>query len=126
MVAGSLKLSGNGRRGNMNWETRRKTMSGDYESELAAWKARHGISDSKEQVNQDELLMAAEESRAKGKCWCFGCDKHMPIREMKLITRSVDPYCQYDEAEGDYIPKDCRVRMCPACYEEHYGQNAPS
>jgi len=38
-------------------------------------------------VNQDELLMSVEESQAKGKSWCFGCDKHMPIREMKLITR---------------------------------------
>lgn len=86
---------------------------------LEAWKLRHGI-DPKRDVNQDELLMSVEESRAKGKSWCFGCDKHMPIRDMKLITRRDDPYLQYDEGETDYIKKDCRVRMCPPCYKENY------
>ena len=89
---------------------------------MAAWKARHGVGYSRD-VNQDELLMAAEESQAKGKAWCMGCDKHMPIREMKLITRSIDAYKQIDENPGDYIAKSNRVRMCPACFEEEYGQN---
>lgn len=91
--------------------------------EMAAWKAKHGL-DSMKETNQDELLMAAEESQAKGKAWCMSCDAHMPIREMKLITRSIDPYKQTFEGEGDYIPKGDRVRMCPKCFEEEYGQNA--
>ena len=75
------------------------------------------------EMNQDELRMASEESQAEGKAWCFGCDKHMPIKEMKLITRRVDPYLQCDEGETDYIKKYFRVRMCPPCYDEKYGQN---
>jgi len=86
---------------------------------LDEWKARHGI-DPKRDVNQDELLMSVEESRSKEKSWCLGCDKHMPVREMKLITRSTDPYVQIDEGETDYIAKTNRIRMCPACYKEQY------
>ncbi len=97
-------------------------MPNEYEIKLQEWKERHGVGYMRD-TNQDELLMAAEESQAKGKSWCFGCDKEMPIREMKLITRSVDAYVQYDEGETDYIAKDCRVRMCPPCYDEHYGHN---
>jgi hypothetical protein len=93
-----------------------------YESDLAAWKVRHGI-DPTRPVNQDELLMSVEESRSKAKSWCFGCDKEMPVREMKLITRSVDPYVQIDEGETDYIEMDCRVRMCPPCFDEKYSRN---
>lgn len=95
----------------------------EYDQQLAEWKRRNGI-DPTRAVNQDELLMTAEESQSKETSWCLGCDKEMPVREMKLITRSVDAYVQYDEGETDYIKKDCRVRMCPACYDEEYGQNA--
>jgi hypothetical protein len=86
---------------------------------LDEWKARHGI-DPKRVVNQDELLMSVEESRSKEKSWCLGCDKHMPVREMNLITRSTDPYVQIDEGETDYIAKTNRIRMCPVCYKERY------
>lgn len=86
---------------------------------LDEWKMRHGINP-KRDVNQDELLMSVEESRAKGTSWCFGCDNEMPIREMKLITRSVDPYLQIDESEGYYIANLNRVRMCPACFQANY------
>lgn len=86
---------------------------------LDEWKLRHGI-DPKRDVNQDELLMSVEESRSKEKSWCLGCDKHMPVREMKLITRSTDPYVQIGEGETDYITKSNRIRMCPACYKEQY------
>jgi hypothetical protein len=89
--------------------------------EMAAWKTRHGINPGRD-VNQDELLMAAEESQAKGKAWCLGCDKHMPIREMKL-TRRIDAYKQIDEGPTDYIAKGNRVRMCPACFDKEYGPN---
>lgn len=86
---------------------------------LEAWKLRHGINP-KRDVNQDELLMSVEESRSKEKSWCLGCDKHMPVREMKLITRSTDPYVQIDEAGTDYIANRNRIRMCPACYKDEY------
>lgn len=89
-----------------------------YEQEIAEWKARHGLP--KEHVNQDELLMAAEESRSKEKCWCMGCGNEMPVKEMKLVTRSIDPYLQIDESESDYIRADERVRMCPECFKERY------
>lgn len=76
----------------------------EYDQQLAEWKSRHGINPD-HAVNQDELLMAVEESAAKGKHWCFGCDVRFPIRDMKLITRSIDPYLQCDEGETDYIAK---------------------
>jgi hypothetical protein len=96
-------------------------MSGEYEAELAAWKAKHGIDSATDETNPEELRMLAEEQAAKGKSWCFGCDQHMPIREMKLITRRTDAYVQIDEGEGDYIAKSNRVRMCPKCFNEQYG-----
>lgn len=95
------------------------TSNEDFDSAMAAWKAKNGLSSMKT-TNQDELLMAAEESQAKGKGWCMDCDKHMPIREMKLITRSIDPYRQCDEGETDYIAESNRVRMCAACFEANY------
>lgn len=90
-----------------------------YDTELAEWKRRNGLP--KEPVNQDELLMAVEENTSKENSWCLGCDIAFPVREMKLITRSIDPYVQYDHGETDYIKKDCRVRMCPECFAEEYG-----
>lgn len=86
---------------------------------LEQWKVRHGI-DPRRPVNQDELLMSAEESRSKENSWCFGCDQVLPVRSMKLITRAVDAYVQYDEGETDYIDPECRVRMCPDCFKENY------
>jgi hypothetical protein len=91
----------------------------DYNAQLAAWKTKHGL-DPKVEQNQDELRMAAEEQASKKTSWCLGCDKDMPVREMKLITRAIDAYVQYDEGETDYITPDCRVRMCPDCFKEHY------
>lgn len=92
--------------------------------EMDEWKKRHGM-ESNRDVNQDELLMAAEESQSKTESWCIGCDKHMPAREMKLITRSIDPYKQMDEGETDYISKSNRVRMCLECFKEEYEVNQP-
>lgn len=89
-----------------------------YETELAAWKRRNGLPE--KPVNQDELLMVVEENQSKETSWCLGCDKEMSVREMKLITRSIDAYVQYDEGETDYIKKDCRVRMCPECFAREY------
>lgn len=91
----------------------------EYETKLAEWKAKHGL-DPAGETNPDEMRMAHEESQAKGRSRCVACDKHMPIREMKLITRAIDAYIQIDESEGDYISKSNRVRMCPDCFNEHY------
>lgn len=93
----------------------------EYETKLQKWKEKHGIHPAPN-TSQNELLMAAEESQAKGKAWCIECDRQMPIREMKLITRRIDAYRQCDESEGDYIDKPNRVRMCPKCFEERYGK----
>jgi len=89
--------------------------------EMTARKSRRGL-DSARVVNQDELLMAAEESLSKSMAWCIGCDRHMPVKEMKLITRSIDAYKQIDEGPTDYISKLNRVRMCPKCFDEEYGK----
>lgn len=91
----------------------------DYQTQLAQWKAKHGL-DPKVEQNADELRMAAEDSASKKRSWCFGCDKEMPVREMKLITRRIDAYVQFDEGQTEYIAPDCRVRMCPDCFKEHY------
>jgi hypothetical protein len=89
----------------------------DYQTRLAQWKARHGLDPAVDQ-NQDELRMTAEEQASKETSWCLGCDKEMPVREMKLITRRIDPYVQYDEGETDHIAPSFRVRMCPQCFKE--------
>lgn len=87
--------------------------------EIAAWKVRHGIEPNRE-INHDELKMAAEESQSKAKAWCLVCDKHMPVKEMKLITRAIDAYKQIDDGPSDYISKRLRVRMCPECFRFEY------
>jgi len=93
----------------------------DYDTKLEEWKLKHGIVPMPE-TSADELRMAAEEQKSSQRSWCFGCDKEMLVKEMKLITRRVDPYLQYDEGETDYIRKSCRVRMCQECFKEHYQQ----
>lgn len=94
----------------------------EYEQELEAWKLRIGLKNATDAKNQDELLMAAEESQSKNTAWCIGCDREMMIRDMRLITRSIDPYMQCDEGETDYIEKANRVRMCPQCFAEKEAQ----
>jgi hypothetical protein len=91
----------------------------EYEAQLAEWKSKHGL-DPKVEHNKHELRMAAEDQASRGRSWCLGCDKEMPIQEMKLITRAIDAYVQHDEGETDYIANDCRVRMCPKCFKETY------
>lgn len=94
-------------------------MVDDYQTQLAQWKLNHGLN-TKDEQNPEEIRMIAEDQKSKHTSWCLGCDKEMPIREMKLITRQVDPYVQYDEGETDYISPSFRVRMCPECFKEHY------
>lgn len=91
----------------------------EYDEQLKAWKAKNGFVDVDE-TNPDEVRMAAQEQASKKKAWCFECDKHMPVREMRLITRKIDPYTQTDEGPTDYIAESNRVRMCPECFKERY------
>lgn len=91
----------------------------NYDTQLAEWKKKHGLDPSIDH-NPDELRMAAEEQQSRESSWCLGCDKKMKVRDMKLITRRIDPYVQYDETECDYIAKSFRVRMCPECFKERY------
>ena len=97
----------------------------EHETAMAAWKAKHGIDAATDETNHQELRMLAQEQQSKGMAWCFTCDKHMPIREMKLITRRTDPYLQIDEGETDYIAEENRVRMCPKCFTDDYCDEAP-
>lgn len=90
-----------------------------YETELAEWKAKHGISEIAES-NPDEMRMTAEERISTKNAWCLGCDKLMPVREMKLITRRIDPYVQIEDGPSDYIHRSNRVRMCPACFKSEH------
>lgn len=91
----------------------------EYEAKLAAWKEKHGIN-SKCDVNAEELSMLAEDKASKKKAYCAGCDEHMPVPEMRIITRRVDPYYQTYDGEGDYIPESDRMRMCPECFKNEY------
>ena len=85
----------------------------DYDKQLAAWKAK---------IRPDPP-MEAEDRDSDLNSWCFGCDKQMPVSQMKLITRGTDAYVQIDESPGDYIAEENRVRMCPECFEEKYGES---
>lgn len=91
----------------------------DYKTQLAEWKAKHGL-DARTDQNPDEARMVAEEQASAERSWCLGCDKEMLVSQMKLITRRIDPYVQTDETFLDYITEWNRVRMCPDCFKECY------
>lgn len=94
-----------------------------YQKQLDQWKAQHGL-DPKTDLEPDEIRMAEEEQASRKSSWCFGCDREMPVREMKLITRRIDPYVQYDEGGyTDYIAPSYRVRMCLDCFKDRYPQS---
>lgn len=79
-------------------------MSDDYQEKLAAWKTGVGL-DKVDLSNPDEMRMIAEDHVSKKETWCFGCDEKMPVSQMHLITRRIDPYIQMFEGTGDFIPK---------------------
>lgn len=95
----------------------------EYETELAAWKARHGLNATPDS-NSSELLMASEDAKSNEDSWCMACGKQMPVKEMRIVTKRIDPYMQLDEqdveSDGDYIREENRVRMCPPCFTEKY------
>lgn len=90
-----------------------------YQDQLDAWKAKHGVTHTDES-NPHEMRMLAEQKTSTEKSWCLGCDAHMPVKEMVLITRRIDPYKQMDEGETDYISKANRVYYCSPCYKAEY------
>ena len=93
----------------------------EYDEQLMAWKAKHGITG--KERNHAEIAMHAEQQISPDKSWCFMCDKHLPVRELKLITRRLDPYCQTHDGPDEYIPKRHRVYMCPDCFKEHHPES---
>lgn len=92
-------------------------MSADtYEQQLAAWKARHGLTNAKGEDVTAEDIMAAEDAKATGKAYCWRCTNEFPIREMIVDT---NPYIQDEDApyrEDGYVPKKYRVRVCKPCH----------
>lgn len=103
-----------------------------YESDLAAWKARHGVIQPGG-IDDPEELMALEDAKRPGNCYCMGCAEEFPIAQMRLITRRDDPYLQFDD-DGEtqsnrpdwYIKVDQRVRMCRPCFKEKYEDDTES
>lgn len=83
------------------------------------WKIKHGI-DPSFPVNHNGLLMRQQELASHEMDWCLGCDNHLPVREMKLITRLDDPYVQIHDGPSDYIPTSKRIRMCQQCFKDNY------
>lgn len=92
-----------------------------YDAYLAAWKAKHGVTD--QEAAGPELRMLAQDAKDTSKDYCLGCGEQFRVCDMTLITRSIDPYVQYDDErprEDDYIAKKHRVRMCKPCYKRDY------
>lgn len=103
-----------------------------YDAYLAAWKAKHGVTD--READGPELRMLAQDAKDTSKDYCLGCGEQFRVCDMTLITRSIDPYVQYDDEhprEDDYIAKQHRVRMCKPCFKRDYedteieGSNIP-
>ena len=70
--------------------------------------------------------MVVEDAKRKGKDCCVHCAEQFAIADMRLITRSQDPYIQYDdeersESKGEHwIAVAHRCRACKPCFTEHY------
>lgn len=90
-------------------------------TELDQWKLNHGI-DPTRPVNHDELAMAVEDLKSTKTSWCMYCDREMPVKEMRIITRATDPYVQIQEDSSEYIRESNRVRACPDCYARQYSK----
>lgn len=98
-----------------------------YEEQLAAWKAKHGLTTSAGEDIDPEDMMAVDDAKRPGNCYCMGCAEEFPISAMRLITRRQDPYLQMEDDEPVesnrpdwYIKVENRVRMCAACFKEKY------
>ena len=96
--------------------------SEDYETQLAAWKTKHGFRDLDPSAEEDEMLRAADKA-LKGEDYCVICGNGpQKIAEMCLITRRDDPYIQPEESDEDEnVQPDNRVRACPKCWAIEYG-----
>jgi hypothetical protein len=100
-------------------------MSDTYEQQLAAWKAKQGVPDGPGAPVDEEALMVAEDAKRKGKDYCMQCAEQFKICDMRLVTRSDDPYAQFDEENPSnkpdwYIQVQHRVRMCKPCFKSEH------
>lgn len=109
------------------------TQSDSYDAQMAAWKAKHGITSGAADEVDHEALMVAEDAKRKGTCYCMNCGEKFNISDMRLVTRSDDPYLQFEDdsepVEGRewYIKVEHRVRMCRPCFaEEHPPEESES
>lgn len=109
------------------------TQSDSYDAQMAAWKAKHGVTSGVADEVDHEALMVAEDAKRKGKDYCIQCAEQFSICDMRLITRSDDPYAQFDDEEEPadgrewYIKVKLRVRMCRPCFaEEHPPEDSES
>lgn len=107
-------------------------MSDQYESRLAEWMAKHGVTravipGTPEHADAEEMALRAADKKLKGEDYCVLCGHGpQPISGMELITRQDDPYIQpendSDEDEEDRLPEvETRVRACPKCWAVEYG-----
>jgi hypothetical protein len=96
-----------------------------YEERLEKWKLDHGaqLGD----TDEDAILRAADK-KLPGDSYCVLCGKGpQPISGMVLITYMDDPYKQSDPEEGEDRPDGNppvaeRIRACPECWKEEYGE----
>jgi hypothetical protein len=96
-----------------------------YEQDIAAWKAKHGITPASLDAPDPEELMVVADAKRPGKDYCVHCAERFKIADMRLISRSDDPYIQCDEEPLNdrqpwHIPVQHRCRACKPCFKEHY------
>lgn len=105
-------------------------MKDDYDAKMAAWKAARGITSGVADEVDHEALMVAEDAKRTGKDYCIHCGERFRISDMRLITRSDDPYSQFDDEEEPqagrewYIKVKLRVRMCKPCFKSEHEEEA--
>ena len=95
--------------------------SKNYQSELTAWKLKHGWSDSDDGSEEGIRLQVEADRKLPGSDYCVLCGKGpQPINQLRLITRAEDPYIQIENEPGIAGRPSNRVRACPKCFEERY------
>lgn len=95
----------------------------DYERKLEHWKKERGLL-SKLDLRGHTGIYQSVDKLTEGDAYCILCGGGpFKIADLMMITRSIDPYVQDEEATldaaGEPDPKH-RVRACQPCFEEHY------
>jgi hypothetical protein len=101
-----------------------------YSEHLKTWLLKHGIAE--ENASPGEMAMLTEDMQSNGKDYCVDCANEFTVRDMVLITPSMNPYLQMDpemefseeeqarhEQDG-YIPDPFRIRVCQRCYRKNH------